>query len=136
MAHETAPQRRVLTYGTYDLLHYGHIRLLQRAAELGGSLFVGLSTDEFNAEKGKITFYPYETRFEVLKSIRYVDFVFPERAWDQKRHDIAHYGIDVLVMGSDWEGDPRFEELRDACEVVFFEYTPDISTTRVKQLFD
>jgi glycerol-3-phosphate cytidylyltransferase len=135
MKNEAAPQRRVLTYGTFDLLHYGHIRLLQRAAELGNTLFVGLSTDEFNKEKGKTTFYSYEVRLEMLKSIRYIDLVFPEQSWDQKRRDIAKHGIDVLVMGSDWQGDPRFEELRDVCEVVFFEYTPDISSSRVKQLF-
>jgi glycerol-3-phosphate cytidylyltransferase len=128
-------QRRVLTYGSYDLLHYGHIRLLKRAAELGDVLVVGLSTDEFNTEKGKRSFYPYNVRREMLESIRHVDLVFPERAWSQKRGDIARYQIDVLVMGSDWKGDPRFEELRDVCELVFFEYTPDVSTTRVKQLF-
>jgi glycerol-3-phosphate cytidylyltransferase len=127
-------QRRVLTYGTYDLLHYGHIRLLKRAAALGDSLLVGLSTDEFNAQKGKDAFYPYAERCEMLSAVRYVDYIFPETAWEQKRHDIITYGIDVVVMGSDWKGSPHFEELRDICEVVFLEYTFGISTTEVKKL--
>jgi glycerol-3-phosphate cytidylyltransferase len=127
-------QRRVLTYGTYDLLHYGHIRLLERAASLGDHLIVGLSTDEFNAQKGKKAFYPYAIRREMLEAVRYVDLVIPERAWEQKRRDIISYQVDTVVMGSDWKGSPRFEELRDLCEVVFLDYTFGISTTEVKRL--
>jgi glycerol-3-phosphate cytidylyltransferase len=127
-------QRRVLTYGTFDILHFGHIRLLKRAAELGDYLVVGLSTDEFNDEKGKAAYYGYEVRLEMLGSIRYVDLVIPEASWDQKRRDIEEHGIDVVVMGSDWEGDPRFEELRDLCEVVYFDYTRGISSTELKAL--
>lgn len=125
--------RRVLTYGTYDLLHYGHVRLLRRAAALGDYLVVGLSTDEFNALKGKESFYSYDVRKEMLESVRYVDLVIPEREWDQKIDDIQKYGIDVVVMGSDWAGDPRFERLKDYCEVVYLDRTDGISTTDVKQ---
>lgn len=124
--------RRVLTYGTYDLLHYGHIRLLQRARALGDYLVVALSTDEFNAGKGKTSFYPYETRKEMLEGVRYVDLVIPESSWDQKIHDVQEYHIDVVVMGDDWAGDPRFECLRDYCEVVYLDRTEGISTTDVK----
>ena len=124
--------RRVLTYGTYDLLHYGHIRLLQRAASLGDYLVVALSTDEFNAIKGKKSFYPYEVRREMLEAIRYVDLVIPENDWGQKRLDVKTYDIDVVCMGGDWRGDQRFEELKDICEVVFLDRTGGISTTEVK----
>ena len=124
--------RRVLTYGTYDLLHYGHMRLLQRAAAMGDYLVVGLSTDEFNAGKGKQCFYPYEKRKEMLEAVRYVDLVIPECSWDQKLDDVREYHIDVVVMGHDWEGDPRFEVLRDSCELVYLPRTEGISTTEIK----
>jgi glycerol-3-phosphate cytidylyltransferase len=93
-----------------------------------------LSTDEFNAQKGKEAFYPYAVRREMLEAIRHVDLVIPERTWEQKRRDIITYQIDVVVMGSDWQGSPRFEELRDLCEVVFLDYTYGISTTEIKRL--
>lgn len=128
--------RRVLTYGTYDLLHYGHIRLLQRAAALGDYLIVALSSDEFNAAKGKTSFYPYEVRREMLEAVRYVDLVIPENTWDQKVGDVQEYKVDVVCMGADWEGDERFEVLRDYCEVVYLERTPGISTTQVKGRLD
>ena len=131
-AGDYAGLRRVLTYGTYDLLHYGHVRLLRRAAALGDYLVVGLSTDDFNAAKGKESFYSYEVRKEMLESVRYVDLVIPESSWDQKVDDIRNYGIDVVVMGSDWAGDPRFECLKDYCEVVYLDRTDGISTTDVK----
>lgn len=124
---------RVLTYGTFDLLHYGHIRLLQRAAALGDYLVVALSTDQFNEEKGKKSFYSYETRKEMLEAIRYVDLVIPEERWDQKINDINEYHIDIVVMGSDWGGDSRFESLRDYCDVVYLDRTSGISTTQVKK---
>jgi len=124
--------RRVLTYGTFDLLHYGHIRLLRRAASLGDYLVVALSTDEFNAGKGKASFYPYETRREMLEAIRYVDLVIPEESWEQKIDDVKKYDIDVVVMGADWAGSDRFEFLRDYCELVYLDRTPGISTTQVK----
>jgi glycerol-3-phosphate cytidylyltransferase len=125
------PERRILTYGTYDVLHYGHIRLLRRAAALGSQLFVGLSSDTFNAEKGKVAFYPYDLRHEMLEAVRYVDHIFLENTWDQKRRDIERFQIDTLVMGSDWEGDPRFEELRDICSIVYLDYTYGISSSEV-----
>ena len=131
-AGDYAGLRRVLTYGTYDLLHYGHVRLLRRAAALGDYLVVGLSTDEFNAAKGKESFYSYEVRKEMLESVRYVDLVIPERNWGQKADDIRNYGIDVVVMGSDWAGDVRFECLKEHCEVVYLDRTEGISTTDVK----
>lgn len=124
--------KRILTYGTFDLLHYGHVRLLQRAAALGDYLVVALSTDEFNAGKGKTSFYDYETRKEMLEAIRYVDLVIPEFDWNQKISDVKEYHIDIVVMGGDWEGDPRFEVLRDYCDVVYLDRTEGISTTDVK----
>lgn len=124
--------RRVLTYGTFDLLHFGHIRLLQRAAALGDYLIVALSTDEFNAGKGKKSFYSYDVRKEMLEAIRYVDLVIPEDSWDQKASDVDTYAVDVVVMGGDWEGSPRFEYLRDHCDLVYLDRTEGISTTDVK----
>lgn len=125
--------KRVLTYGTFDLLHYGHTRLLRRAAALGDYLVVALSTDEFNAGKGKKSFYSYDVRREMLEAMRDVDLVIPERSWEQKIDDVKRYEIDVVVMGGDWAGSDRFEYLRDYCELVFLDRTPGISTTQVKQ---
>lgn len=125
--------RRVLTYGTYDLLHYGHIRLLQRAKELGDYLIVALSTDEFNAIKGKQAYHNYETRKKMLEAIRYVDLVIPENDWEQKIDDVKNYHVDVTVMGGDWEGNPKFEALRDYCEVVYLPRTKGISTSKIKE---
>ncbi|MBR0404369.1 MAG: glycerol-3-phosphate cytidylyltransferase [Eggerthellaceae bacterium] len=125
--------KRVLTYGTFDLLHYGHVRLLQRAAALGDYLVVALSTDEFNASKGKTSYYNYDIRREMLESIRYVDLVIPEYSWEQKISDVQTYDIDVVVMGGDWAGSDRFEYLRDYCELVYLDRTEGISTTQVKQ---
>lgn len=125
--------RRVLTYGTYDLLHYGHIRLLKRAKELGDYLIVAISTEEFNAIKGKKAYHDYETRKEMLEAVRYVDLVIPENDWDQKRDDVQKYCVDVVVMGSDWEGHEKFENLRDLCDVVYLKRTEGISTTKIKK---
>lgn len=125
--------RRVLTYGTFDLLHYGHIRLLQRAAALGDYLIVALSTDEFNASKGKRSFYPYNVRKEMLEALRYVDLVIPENSWEQKLDDVRDYKVDVVCMGGDWKGSPRFEYLRDVCNLVYLDRTDGISTTDVKK---
>ncbi|MBS5865187.1 glycerol-3-phosphate cytidylyltransferase [Olegusella massiliensis] len=124
--------KRVLTYGTFDLLHYGHIRLLRRAAALGDYLVVALSTDEFNQSKGKTSFYDYETRKEMLEAIRYVDLVIPEKNWEQKLSDVKDYHIDTVVMGGDWAGSNRFEYLKKCCDVVYLDRTPGISTTDVK----
>jgi len=124
--------RRVLTYGTFDLLHHGHIRLLKRAAALGDFLVVALSTDEFNAGKGKLAYYDYVTRKEILEAVKYVDLVIPEYSWDQKIDDVRTYDIDVVVMGDDWAGSSRFDYLKDHCELVFLPRTDGISTTEVK----
>ena len=125
--------KRVLTYGTYDLLHYGHIRLLKRAKALGDYLIVAISTDEFNAGKGKKAYHNYETRKEMLEAIRYVDLVIPEETWEQKIDDVKNYHVDVVVMGSDWAGSERFEILRDYCEVVYLDRTEGVSTTKIKE---
>lgn len=123
----------ILTYGTFDLLHYGHIRLLQRAKALGDYLIVAVSTDEFNALKGKKSYHNYETRKKMLEAIRYVDLVIPEDNWEQKIDDVKTYHVDVVVMGSDWAGSDRFEYLNDYCEVVYLDRTEGISTTKIKQ---
>ena len=125
--------KRILTYGTFDLLHYGHIRLLKRAKALGDYLIVALSTDEFNETKGKKAYHNYETRKEMLESIRYVDLVIPEENWEQKINDVKEYHADVVVMGSDWAGSDRFEYLNDYCEVVYLDRTDGISTTQIKK---
>ena len=123
--------KRILTYGTFDLLHYGHIRLLQRAKAMGDYLVVALSTDEFNAEKGKKAYHTYETRKKMLEAIRYVDLVIPEDNWEQKESDIKEFKVDTFVMGNDWQG--HFDYLQELCEVVYLERTPEISTTQIKQ---
>lgn len=123
--------KRILTYGTYDLLHWGHIRLLKRAKQLGDYLIVALSTDEFNAIKGKKAYHSYDERKMMLEAIRYVDLVIPEDNWDQKKQDIEAYHADVFVMGDDWEG--KFDELKEVCEVVYLPRTEGISTTKIKE---
>ena len=125
--------KRILTYGTFDLLHYGHIRLLKRAKALGDYLIVALSTDEFNAIKGKKAYHNYETRKLMLEAIRYVDLVIPEENWEQKINDVKEYKADVVVMGSDWAGSDRFNYLTDYCEVVYLDRTEGISTTKIKE---
>ena len=123
--------KRVITYGTYDLLHYGHIALLKRARALGDFLMVALSSDEFNVGKGKQAYFSYEERKVMLEAIRYVDLVVPEMTWGQKTEDIAKYGIDVFVMGDDWNGEFD-DQLKRLCEVVYLPRTPEVSTTRIK----
>ena len=121
----------VITYGTYDLLHYGHIELLRRAREMGDYLIVALSTDEFNQIKNKKSYYDYEQRKMMLESIRYVDLVIPEEGWGQKEKDVDRFDVDVFVMGHDWEGE--FDFLKDKCEVIYLNRTEGISTTKIKQ---
>lgn len=124
--------KKVITYGTFDLLHYGHINLLQRAKALGDYLIVALSTDEFNSkEKNKITYFSYEERKRLLEAIRYVDLVIPEQNWEQKISDVKEFKVDIFVMGDDWKG--KFDFLKDYCEVVYLERTPEISTTKIKK---
>lgn len=124
--------KKVITYGTFDLLHYGHINLLRRAKELGDYLIVALSTDEFNwNEKRKVCYFTYEQRKQLLEAIRYVDLVIPEENWEQKVSDVNEFKVDTFVMGNDWEG--KFDFLKDHCEVVYLPRTPEISTTQIKQ---
>jgi len=125
--------KRVLTYGTFDLLHHGHIRILQRAKALGDFLVVAVSTDEFNAGKGKEAFHDYETRKEIVEAIRYVDLVIPETSWDQKIADVKKYDIDIVVMGDDWADSDRFDYLKKYCDLVFLPRTEGISTTGIKE---
>ena len=125
--------KTVLTYGTFDILHYGHIRLLRRARELGDRLIVAISSDEFNAIKGKKSYYSYAIRKEMLDAIKYVDLVIPEENWEQKEDDIRKYNVDIVVMGSDWKGSDRFEPLKALCEVVYLDRTEGISTTQIKE---
>ncbi|MBD5116718.1 MAG: glycerol-3-phosphate cytidylyltransferase [Ruminococcaceae bacterium] len=123
--------KRVITYGTFDLLHYGHIQLLKRAKALGDYLIVVLSTDEFNwNEKQKKCYFSYEIRKQLLEAIRYVDLVIPENNWEQKLTDVKEYHVDTFVMGDDWTG--KFDFLKEYCEVVYLPRTPEISTTQIK----
>ena len=124
--------KRVITYGTFDLLHYGHINLLRRAKEYGDYLIVGLSTDDFNRQKGKESYFSYDERRQLLESCRYVDLVIPEYSWDQKREDCNRYWVDTLVMGDDWEGKFDFLKQEDV-EVIYLPRTPEISTTKIKE---
>lgn len=124
--------KKILTYGTFDVLHKGHINLLRRAKERGDYLIVGISTDEFNAIKGKKSYYDYETRKLMLEAIKYVDEVIPECEWNQKPGDIMKYGADEVVMGSDWAGNEKFEALREYCDVHYLPRTEGISSTQIK----
>jgi len=124
--------KTVLTYGTFDLLHYGHVEILRRASLLGDKLIVGLSTDQFNKVKGKNCVLSFEKRKELLLSLDYVHKVIPENNWEQKKHDIKNEDIDIFVMGSDWKG--KFDELDQLCKVVYFERTKGISTTKLKSI--
>ena len=125
--------KRVITYGTFDLLHYGHINLLKRAKELGDYLIVALSTDEFNIlHKGKECYFTYEERKLMLEAIKYVDLIIPESSWEQKESDIEKYSVDTFVMGDDWAG--KFNHLKEkGVEVIYLPRTPEISTTKIKE---
>lgn len=124
--------KKVITYGTFDLLHYGHVNLLQRAKALGDYLIVAISTDEFNWNmKGKKCYFTYEERKRLVEAIRYVDLVIPEESWEQKVTDVDEYKVDTFVIGDDWEG--KFDFLKDKCEVVYLPRTPEISTTQIKK---
>ena len=127
-------KRIVITYGTFDLLHYGHINLFKRAKALGDYLIVAISTDEFNEIKGKTCYFPYEKRKIIVEAIRYVDKVIPENTWEQKVFDIKKHNVDVFVMGDDWTG--KFDDLKEYCEVIYLPRTPDVSTTSIKEDFN
>ena len=120
----------VITYGTFDLLHVGHVRLLRRLKALGDTLIVGVSTDAFNTQKGKVSIYPFEERCEIIKSIRFVDKVIPEETWDQKANDVKQYNVDILAMGDDWAG--KFDMLSSDVEIVYLPRTEGISTTDIR----
>ena len=124
--------KKVITYGTFDLLHYGHIKLLKRAKELGDILIVAVSTDEFNEkEKHKKSIFSFEERRTLLEAVKFVDLVIPECTWEQKVSDIKEYGIDIVVMGEDWRG--RFDYLEEeGAEVVYLPRTPEISSTDIR----
>lgn len=123
--------KRIITYGTFDLLHYGHINLLRRAKQQGDYLIVALSTDEFNwKSKQKKCFFDYEKRKHLLEAVRYVDLVIPENNWDQKIDDVKVYHVDTFVIGDDWQG--KFDFLKEYCEVVYLRRTPEVSTTQIK----
>ena len=124
--------KKVITYGTFDTLHYGHILLLQRARALGDHLTVALSTDEFNAKKNKVSHFDYSQREALLRSITYVDDIIPEAAWEQKQDDVTRLNIDVFTMGDDWAG--KFDFLSDLCQVVYLPRTPRISSTAIKKI--
>ena len=122
--------KKVITYGTFDLLHVGHINLIRRAKEMGDYLIVGLSTDEFNEMKNKQASQSYENRKIILESIKYIDEVIAERTWEQRIDDIKKYDIDLFVIGDDWEG--KFDYLREYCDVVYLPRTVGVSTTQLK----
>lgn len=123
--------KRVITYGTFDVLHYGHINLLKRAKELGDYLIVALSSDEFNAIKNKKSYYTYEQRKKMLEACRYVDLVIPEHNWEQKISDVQMYKADIFVMGDDWTG--KFDFLKEYCDVTYLPRTPDVCSTETKK---
>lgn len=126
--------KKVITYGTYDLLHWGHINLLKRAKDLGDYLIVGLSTDKFNAIKHKTSYHDYEERKKNLNAIRYVDEIIPENDWDQKIDDVKNNDVDIFVMGDDWTGE--FDFLEECCDVFYLPRTEDISSSKIKTLFN
>ena len=126
--------KTVLTYGTFDLLHYGHLEILRRASLLGDKLIVGVSTDKFNEIKGKTCVLPYQKRKALIESLDYVDEVIPENNWDQKVTDIKDNDIDIFVMGDDWEG--KFDKLKDFCEVIYYPRTKGISSTKLRSILD
>ena len=123
--------RTILTYGTFDMFHIGHLKLLKRLSMLGDKLIVAVSSDEFNEIKGKKTIIPYAQRAEIVEAIKYVDMVIPENDWKQKVIDIKKYNVDIFAMGHDWEG--KFDELKEYCKVVYLPRTEGISTTALKQ---
>lgn len=123
--------KKVITYGTFDLFHIGHLNLLKRIKTLGDYLIVAISTDEFNTLKGKSVVIPYEQRKQIVEAIRYVDEVIPETCWEQKKEDIVKHNIDLFVMGNDWEG--KFDFLNELCEVRYLPRTENISSSELKQ---
>lgn len=126
----SSPTKTVITYGTFDLFHVGHVRLLERARALGDRLIVAVSEDSFNEGKGKKSYSTYADRSQLVAACRHVDLVIPELTWEQKRQDIITHNVDIFVMGDDWVG--KFDFLSDLCEVVYLSRTPDISSSLIK----
>lgn len=124
--------KTIITYGTFDLFHIGHLKLIQKLRGLGDRLIVGVSTDDFNLEKGKKCVIPYEQRAEIVSNLKQVDLVIPECSWEQKKEDIVKYNADVFAIGSDWRG--KFDYLDSFCEVVYMERTEGVSTTEIKNM--
>lgn len=124
--------KTILTYGTFDLFHIGHLRLFERLNEIGDKLIVGVSTDEFNRIKGKDSIFTFEQRFEIIKSIKYVDFVLPEESWEQKYDDIKKYKVDIFAIGEDWKG--KFDALNNFCEVLYLPRTKEVSSSKIKTM--
>ncbi|MFV8458705.1 glycerol-3-phosphate cytidylyltransferase [Vibrio owensii] len=122
--------KTIITYGTFDLFHIGHVRLLKRLSKLGDKLVVGVSTDEFNKKKGKKSYFSFDERSEIVSSCKYVDVVFSESDWNQKESDIKNFNADVFAMGDDWKG--KFDHLSEFCQVIYLTRTEDISTTDIK----
>lgn len=127
-----APMTTVLTYGTFDLFHIGHLNLIERLAALGDRLIIGVSTDEFNAGKGKSSVVSYEDRARIVGSIKGVDLVVPEQSWEQKVLDVQEHDVDLFVMGDDWTG--KFDHLKDYCEVQYLPRTAGVSSTGIKEM--
>ncbi len=123
--------KTILTYGTFDMFHFGHVELLRRLKELGDRLIVGVSTDEFNRQKGKRSLYSFEHRAKIVEAIQYVDEVIPEKTWGQKREDIIRLNVDIFAIGDDWKG--KFDDLKDLCEVYYMPRTPDVSSTELRK---
>jgi len=123
--------KTVITYGTFDLFHVGHLRLLQRAKSLGDRLIVAVSTDDFNSIKGKKSIIPFEQRAEIVSNVKCVDLVIPEISWEQKLEDIKKYGVDIFVMGDDWKG--KFDNLKEHCQVVYLPRTEGISSSQIRE---
>lgn len=123
--------KTILTYGTFDLFHSGHLKLLERLKKLGDRLIVGVSTDEFNEGKGKKTIIPFIDRISIVESIKYVDIAIPETNWEQKKDDIKEFNVEILGMGNDWEG--KFDHLKDLCHVIYLPRTEGISSTEIKE---
>lgn len=126
--------RTVITYGTFDMFHIGHLRLFKRMRELGDRVIVAVSTDEFNALKGKKALIPYAERKEIIEALSCVDLVIPEQSWDQKASDIKHYGVDIFVMGDDWAG--KFDELKAHCRVIYLDRTTGICSSELRASLD
>jgi len=124
-------KKTIITYGTFDMFHIGHLRLLNRLAKLADNLIVAVSTDEFNKLKNKTVLIPYEQRAEIIANISCVTKVIPEHSWEQKEDDIQKYNVDIFAIGNDWEGE--FDFLRNYCEVIYLERTQNISTTQLKK---